>query len=302
MPAAGAAAGQPKARGAGTSLVDSSAMRTALALSLAASLCACHRPQPSPEYRQARDRHFEILASYPLDAYARPEMDEVLSLLERVPPDSLDAEAAASLRDKIVGERRAIAEERVRREKLIESAGKPSTWVAGPAGGAGGGPGGGGSGDAPPAGDAAVGQGGQGPARPPSQLAAGTPLAAFQKEQGGCFEAKAPARIGQREGKPLEGEAWGLKDDESCRKAHPAEVGRLALFADGKLVEVREAGEAKATPVTQAVKGVVGKDGTPVLPPGTKLPPGATLKWSPPPAGQQPQQPPPAQQKPPPGR
>jgi hypothetical protein len=279
-------------------------MRTALALALAATFCACHRPQPSPEYRQARDRHFEILASYPLDAYTRPEMDQVLSLLERVPPDSSDAEAAASLREKILDERRAAAEEGARRARLVESAGQPSTWAAGApagAGGGGGGPGGAGPGEEPPAGDSGGGQGASGsaPARAPSQLAAGTALADFRKAQGDCFEAKAPARIGQREGKPLEGEAWGLKDDEACRKAHPAEVGRLVLFADGKLVEVREAGEAKATAVTQAVKGVVGKDGTPVLPPGTKLPPGATLKWNPPAAGPQPPQPPPA---PPPGR
>jgi hypothetical protein len=105
----------------------------------------------------------------------------------------------------------------------------------------------------------------------------------FQKAQGDCFEAKGPARIGQREGKPpLQGEAWGLKDAEACRKAHPAEVDRMVLFAGGKLVEVREAREAKATPVTEAVKGVVGKDGAPALAPGLKLPPGAKVTWSPP--------------------
>lgn len=266
-------------------------MRTALGLALA--LCACQKPQPSPEYRRARDRHYEIIASYPLEAYARPEMDEVLALLDRVPTDSLDAEVATSLREQIVAERRAIAEEQARRAKLVESAGPSVAWAP-----AGGGAGGGGMG----AGSGSTAEGGEpppegavaapaAPSRPPSKLAPGTPLADFQKAQGECFEAKAPARIGQREGKPLEGEAWGLKDDAACRKAHPDEVGRLALFADGKLVEVREASEAKAAQVTQVVKGVVGKDGTLALPPGTKLPPGASVTWSKPPASPQAPQP-----------
>lgn len=283
-------------------------MRTALALALA--LCACQKPQPSPEYRQARDRHYEIIASYPLEAYARPEMDEVLALLDRVPKDSLDAEAATSLRETIVGERRAIAEERARRAKLVETAGPAATWAPGGGGGGGGGEGGEGGtaaegGEPPPGG---AGEAPAGAARPPSQLAPGTPLADFQKAQGACFEAKALARIGQREGKPLEGEAWGLKDDAGCRKAHPAEVGRLALFADGKLIEVREASEAKAAQATQVVKGVAGKDGTTLaLPPGTRLPPGAKVTWSPPPASAQApkpgqEKPAPAAPAPPPGR
>ncbi len=282
-------------------------MRTALALALA--LCACQKPRPSPEYRQARDRHYEIIASYPLEAYARPEMDEVLALLDRVPKDSLDAEAATSLREKIVDERRAIAEEQARRAKLVESAGPSAAWAP-----VGGGVGGGGMG----AGSGSTAEGGEpppegaggapaAPTRPRSQLAPGTPLADFQKAQGECFEAKAPARIGQREGKPLEGEAWGLKDEAACRKAHPDEVGRLALFADGKLVEVREASEAKAAQVTQVVKGVPGKDGILALPPGTKLPPGSKVTWSPPKAGAQAPQPgqekpAPAPPTPPPGR
>lgn len=253
-------------------------MRTTLALVAAAGLCACQKPQPSPEYQEARQRYAALLAGAPLDAAVRPEMDEVLSLLERVPPRSLDAEAAAALRARILDERRNLADEQARRARMVESAGTPTAWVQG-AGGPGGAPG---VATLPEEAPAAA------PPRPPSQLAAGTPLADFQKAQGECFEAKAPATIAQREGKALQGEAWGLRESEDCKKSHPDEVGRLVLFADGKLLEVREAKEAKATAVTQNVKGIVGKDGAPALPPGTKLPPGSTLRWSPPPAPQQP--------------
>jgi hypothetical protein len=279
-------------------------MRIVLAAALAAGLCSCQKPQPSPEYQQARQRYAALQAQYPLEARERPEMDEVLSLLERVPRDSADTEAAAALREAILGERRALAEERARRAKLVESAGNSAAWAAGSsvsAGGAAGGEAAIAGGGAPrpegPPGAEAGGQGGPGaPARPPSRLAAGTALADFQKAQGDCFEARAPARIGQREGKPLEGEAWALKESDACKKAHPDEVGRLLLFAEGKLVEVREVGEGKATPVTQAIKGVAGRDGAPALPPGTKLPPGATVQWSAPaPTGKAPPgSPPPA--------
>ncbi len=259
----------PEGPGREPTLVDSVAMRIALALALAAA--ACQRPQPSPEYQEARELHAALVARAPLDASTRPEMDQVLALLERVPPGSADAEPAAALRRRILDERRAAAEEQARRARLVDQAGAPTPDVGGgavPGGTA-----------APPA--------GAGPATaapPPSALAAGTTLEEFQRAHGDCFEPKAAARIGQRQGAPLDGVAWGLRDDEACRRGNPAEVGRLVLFAGGTLREVREAADAKPVPTTRAVAGTVKPDGTVALPPGTVLPPGATVKWAAPPA------------------
>lgn len=247
-------------------------VRIALALVLAAAAAACQRPQPSPEYREARERHAALLTRAPLDAYARPEMDQVLALLDRVPPGSADAEPAAALRRRILEERRAAAEEQARRARLVEQAGAPTPDVAGgPAPDA----------SAPPPAESGA---ATGPARAPSALAAGTTLEEFQRAHGDCFEPKAAARIGQRQGPPIEGVAWGLRDEEACRRGNPAEVGRLVLFAGGTLREVREAAEAKAVPTTRAVAGAVRPDGTVALPAGTVLPPGATVKWAAPPA------------------
>lgn len=247
-------------------------MRIALALALAAAAAACQRPQPSPEYQEARAQHAALLARAPLDAYARPEMAEVLALLDRVPPGSADAEPAAALRRRILEEQRAAAEEQARRARLVEQAGAPTPDPGGGAAPEGAGP--------PPAEAGAA----TGPARAPSALAAGTTLEDFQRAHGDCFEPRAAARLGQRQGPPLEGVAWGLRDDEACRRANPAEVGRLVLFAGGTLREVREAADAKAVPTTRAVAGTLRPDGTVVLPPGTALPPGATVKWAAPPA------------------
>jgi len=245
----------------------------ALALALAAALGACQRPQPSPDYERARALHAALVARSPLDPYAQPEMAEVVELLARVPAGSLDAEAAGALRDKVESELRSQAEERTRRARLVEAAGSP---VAQPTAAPDGAAPSAASSEAPatPAGEPAAPT-----ARPASKLAEGTKLADFQKSQGECFEAKAPARIARADGKAVAGQAWGLKESEACTKAHPDEVGRLVLFADGALLEVREASAAKVEKLTRRVQGELRPDGTIALPQGTEVPPGAKVQW-----------------------
>jgi hypothetical protein len=247
-------------------LAPASALALAAVLALAA---ACSKPQPSPDYEEARRRYAELLKASPLDAHEKPEMAGVLELLERVPRESLDAEAAAELRKRILDERRALADQAARRAKLLEAAGAP---VAGlPAGWTGS--------SAEPAPAAPAEAAASTEARPASELATGTTLDDFKKARGGCFEQKAPARLVRGKEKPVEGVAWGLRDDPACRKQNPAEVGRLVVFSEGKLVEVAEAASAKAQAQQQRVEGTRGADGTISLPPGVKLPPGATVKW-----------------------
>jgi len=251
-------------------------MRIPLALALAAGLAACSRPQPSPEYEKARQLHAALVARSPLDPYAQPQMAQVLELLAQVAPDSLDAEAAKALREKVEGELKAQAEERTRRARLVEGAGRPAAPTPEPA--------------AAPleAAAAPLAEAAAPEARPPSSLTAGTSLAEFQKTKGECFEAKAPARIAGEGGKSIEGQAWGLKESEACKKAHPDEVGRMVLFADGKLLDVRQASEAKEKGVTRRIEGELRPDGTIGLPRGVELPPGAKVQWDQPPPAKPP--------------
>jgi len=244
-------------------------MRTAHAFALAAALAlaACPRPQPSPEYQQARERLQAATARSPLDPYGQPEMDEILALLERVPRDSLDAEAAQALRRRILEERQLQAEQAARRKELLEAAERPTPAPAPlPAGGG-------------PALSAAAAP----EAGPVPGLAVGTALSTFQASHGDCFERRGPARVGDRPA-----DAWALRDDPACAQAHPGAAGRLVLFAEGKLLEVRGAAEARTVEVKQKVEGVrmpdgsiavKGPDGKPV-----PTPEGAKVVWQQPPA------------------
>ena len=69
------------------------------------------RPRPSPEYEEAHQRFSRLYAVHLDGAYARPEMDRVVSLLQRVPPQSLDAAAARDLLARIEAGRAQLAHE-----------------------------------------------------------------------------------------------------------------------------------------------------------------------------------------------
>ncbi|HET9036818.1 MAG TPA: hypothetical protein VFN45_11455, partial [Myxococcaceae bacterium] len=68
-----------------------------LALVLLLVLTGCARKEASPEYTRASERFNKLYAKSLDDAYLDPGMREVEALLEKVPPDSLDAQAAAQL-------------------------------------------------------------------------------------------------------------------------------------------------------------------------------------------------------------
>jgi hypothetical protein len=187
---------------------------------------ACSRaPEPSPELAAAQQRRADVLAAHPGDAAARPEMDEVLALLARVPPDSPDAAAAAELRARVEAERAALAAEAAARAEAVERAGRPSPVAPAPAAE----PAGGGAGPAPAGG---------------LRLARGTKLADFRAAAGACFEKKVDLEIVD-DGKARPGEAWGLRDGEECARQHPRQAGQWVLFADGALVSSVPSASAK---------------------------------------------------------
>ncbi len=89
--------------------------RRARFLFLAMPLLLGCRPQASPEYEEAHLRFSHLYAVHLDAAYARPEMDRVVSLLESVPPKSLDAAAARELLARIqTGRAQLVLEEELR--------------------------------------------------------------------------------------------------------------------------------------------------------------------------------------------
>lgn len=74
-------------------------------------LAACSRPKPSADYAEAQMAYDSVTTRMGDDAFADPEMGRISGLLEKVPPNSSDAPAAAALKGKIASERARIADE-----------------------------------------------------------------------------------------------------------------------------------------------------------------------------------------------
>ena len=68
----------------------------AICLLLLAS-AACRNNDPDPSYQQAAAIYQQLYATQLDDAYGDPRMDEVVALLGKVSPRSIDAERAQSM-------------------------------------------------------------------------------------------------------------------------------------------------------------------------------------------------------------
>jgi hypothetical protein len=90
--------------------------RLAIVVSSLLVLAACSKPKPSTDYVDAQAKWDSLTTRMGDDAYANPEMDQVVAQLDRVPATSSDAAAAQALKAKIAGERTRIAEDQKRRE------------------------------------------------------------------------------------------------------------------------------------------------------------------------------------------
>jgi hypothetical protein len=238
--------------------------RLAVAAAVSAALLACSRPRPSPEYERARAHWTALVEARGDDAAEDPAADEIIALLARVPAGSADAPVASELRARIEDERKARADERERRARLVAAAGAPRAATVALAGGTT-------PGDAA---DAAVAR--------EAALAAGEKLEAFKEKRGDCFEPRGPLSVTPLDGgAPRAGEAWAMKDDPRCRARHPDAVGQLVLFTNGELTGTAPEGSARRVVTTERVTlgklpdgGVGIQTDAGVVP----LPPGATLR------------------------
>jgi hypothetical protein len=222
--------------------------RLLVPLAAAALLCGCPRrpAPPSEDYAEAQKRYGEALGKFP-DGYERPEMDQVLALLTKVPKDSADFEVAGDLRQKILDGRARLAGDRTSRKELLAKMNAPSTL--GMASGSGPSPGivlGGGGGPAP--GPAApvdlqpkpppMVKGPDGKMLPP--IAYGTKADEFKKGYAHCFEMKAPLTVNDPKGGPqTQGEAWALKGSPECKTLYPGQKDSYVIVSDGMIVNVQ---------------------------------------------------------------
>ena len=223
-------------------------------LAVAGSGCS-RRREPSPEFSRASEAFNKLYAQRLDDAYLDPKMHEVEALLQRVPTDSLDAEAASQLLNRIHEGRARMQKAQDETEAASVAARTPSTVsnapreataesVPKPAA-------------VPPPPDA-------GPLEA-IQPTAGMPMADFNRRFADCFQIAGPVNVQGAGAK----DSYELVDSSRCRTAHPGFADAIVV-ADG-----------------QAVMGVVPKSSV-IRPPPPPPPPtgedgGAQAAAAPPP-------------------
>jgi hypothetical protein len=191
-----------------------------LAVVLLLALTGCARKEPSPEYTRASGLFNKLYAKELDDAYVDPGIHEVEALLEKVPPDSLDAQAAAELLKRIRENQSRIDQTTRDRETALAAARTPPTI----------------SGQSvnppalpqspvrpppPPAPDAG----------PPSAPTAGMAMRDFSRLFGDCFEAAGPVEVNGRGPR----DSYAMVDSDRCRRSMPA-LANSVVLADSQTV------------------------------------------------------------------
>jgi len=188
-----------------------------LAVVLLLVLTGCARKEPSPEFTRASERFNKLYAKELDDAYVDPAIHEVEALLEKVPADSLDAQAAAQLLTRIRDNRSRIEQAAKDRDKALADARTAPTF-SGP------------SVSPPPA---------PPQTRPPpapdagplSAPTAGMPMREFNRLFGDCFEQAGPVEVNGRGPR----DSYTMVDSDRCRRAMPGLANSIVL-ADSETV------------------------------------------------------------------
>lgn len=197
---------------------------TALLLALAPA--GCRRDSgPSAEYEEAA-RRFRTLYAQKLDeAYLDPQLGEIEAQLQRVPADSLDAEGARELLQRIKEGRERMEQEAEAREEAVANArelppgtGFPSASPSAP-------PEPEPEEAAPDAGLPDAGSTGPQTGTPASELVAG-----FR----GCFRRGPSIEV---EGRGMR-DTWELADRTACRLEYPSHQGTILLIEEGRVLSL----------------------------------------------------------------
>ena len=191
-----------------------------LALALLLVLIGCARKEPSPEYTRASERFNKLYAKLLDDAYLDPGMHEVEALLEKVPTNSIDAQAAAQLLARIRENRTRLEQGANEREKALAAARTAPTF-SGPSVTAPPPPSTPARATPPPAPDAG----------PPVAPTAGMTMRDFNRLFGDCFEAAGPVEVNGRGTR----DSYSMVDSDRCRRSMPAMANSLVL-ADAQSV------------------------------------------------------------------
>jgi hypothetical protein len=205
------------------------------AILLVLAPAACRRDSgPSAEYEEAA-RRFRSLYAQKLDAaYLDPQIGEIEAQLQRVPADSLDANGARELLQRIQQGRERMQSQSSARDKAISAAREVPPGTSMPT-------------LTPPE-----------PPRKPEAPDAGPPDAGLTGPQAGtaASELVAGFRGCFRRGAPIEmqgrgiRETWELADRTSCRLEYPGHVDVVLLIEQGRVLTLLPRSAVQTVTVT----------------------------------------------------
>ena len=186
----------------------------ALSFLLLAS-AACRNNDPDPNFKQAAAIYQQLYATQLDDAYVDPRMDEVVVLLGKVNPRSIDADRAQAMLRTIQHGREDLARERAEREKMAAAAEQslaaaqvnidPSKVLAA---------------TEPDAG------------QPLDPFGPGASVADLNKQNGGCLMDNEPFT---EQGTGVAGTVYRVAPSDACRGKLPGLSGQIVLVVDGKI-------------------------------------------------------------------
>jgi hypothetical protein len=200
-----------------------------LLLVLSPVACRKEAAAPSADYEQAHQRFSKLYAQQLDRAFADPQMADIEAQLERVPPDSLDAQSARELLQRIRDGRARVESSAKETEAAVASARQyddfPSSPREEPAA------------PPPPPRPAAeepadAGARDAGPA--PSGPVEGSPASELASGYQGCFRRGESINVTGRGMR----DSWELADRFSCRQAYPRFANQLVLVEDGRVLSV----------------------------------------------------------------
>jgi hypothetical protein len=197
-----------------------------LLIALAPAACTKSPGPPSQDYEQARQRFNKLYGQKLDEAFLDPSMDAIETQLQNVPPDSMDAQPAKELLQRIRDGRQRMAAAQREKDAAIAAARRidefrpdenarqppPAPTEAAPA-----------ASEPPDAGPPA----GAGPV-------SGTPASELPYGYQRCFRRAEPINV---EGKGTL-DAWELEERVACRQSYPSFAEQVILIEGSKVLAV----------------------------------------------------------------
>lgn len=179
-------------------------------------LSACHRQSgPDANFEQASRLYQRLYAAQLDDAYADPQMDQVVADLKKVDPASIDNDAAQSLLGTIQRGREALAKDRAAREKMAQAAAVTAQMPM------------------PTIDPAAVIAASTPDAGPPQDpYGPGALVADINSSTGGCLTGMEPFN---ENGTSVSGVIYRVVPTDNCRGKLPGFVGQAVLVVNGRV-------------------------------------------------------------------